>query len=554
MTSGLSLAGNRQPLMTRVSEFETSPEWINLTCDIYNLESLQTPTKVQLINEEINCNKIPRTEKNFGKLSSNDTRHSDKLNDNIKNTNKKNTKNWCVIDDEKKKQTEFEKNYFYNNDNDSDYDGFLNGTKVWYDEKKNREMDNVDMTKGYIKGSNTFYDENKILPVQTDTKTNLLFSSYSVEYHESRERLQEIFQHNKLLRQQFFSNIPITKKTSNNVNKNTEKYSKGFGSTETLTSQSGSSNGQNTRPDFSTSPELIGDHDDTSSFNDTKKSKSQFNGGNKTNKYIVSNVTNDCTEFDYSECVHLPCQSSFQAVSCYTDNQTQKQQHNGSADSLDQTHSDYIHPLISNEEEFFATFVTIQDENEDGGVEKNDLTSNLNLHENDLTSKFIVNNVDDEFDDKKSTEDFINTDLSADSLAVIKKINSKSLINLNNNDYSSSHADFSNKSYNDLSNTDDLQSPKLVNNLNNSMIDLNASENSQVQRSQYGGDMNDADHRKSSPGTGITLPSFYGPIPYSQYPEHIQHFFFFFTFFFTFFHSPLIYSIEKKIQTRILSR
>lgn len=115
------------------------------------------------------------------------------------------------------------------------------------------------------------------------------------EYRGSRERLHEIFEHNRLLRRQFFANMPgdtdhpslndtIKKKNdrqgrcnleennslretiSNDVStmRNRLDFQKnpaisGFGSTETLTSQSNqsgaSSNGRKSRTDFGNSPE-----------------------------------------------------------------------------------------------------------------------------------------------------------------------------------------------------------------------------------------------------------------------------------------------------------
>lgn len=86
------------------------------------------------------------------------------------------------------------------------------------------------------------------------------------------------------------------------------------------------------------------------------------------------------------------------------------------------------------------------------------------------------------------------------------------------------------KSCGDLTAMEDLQSPQLVNNYKNSMVDLRMNDSvvnaqsSQVVESDTGQKRNTgtplSDHVNSisglQAGTGTTLPSVYGPIPYSQ--------------------------------------
>lgn len=355
---------------------------------------------------------------------------------NMKYTNDK-KKNYYCIDNTDSHNDEFEKKYFYQNDN-------IEYKKLqYYRINDNNKIERINMTKEYLKRSSTFYNENHMGPIYIDTKPNMLFISNSIEYEEchEEEKKYKIYQENKIFEEKkFIKNTTknIDKKNFNddikiNIKKdfNSMKYNfSNFGSTDTLNSHSNQSGCSN---------EQI---DDTKCNNDKEKK-------NILNDYSVTGDTNECTVFGYSECVHLPCQS-FQSVSRDTDNRAKHQEHNRS-------------------------------------IEKNKIIS-LNVNE-------IKNNDED----------------IPKSLAIIKSINSQSLLNLtesisidNNKDILS---DFS----------DDLRSPKLVNNFTNSLIDINASENSEVRRSQYADNLNDDSYRKLTTGNGITLPLFYGPTPYSWY-------------------------------------
>lgn len=129
----------------------------------------------------------------------------------------------------------------------------------------------------------------------------------------SRERLQEIFEYNRYLRRQFFAEIPgnrsqrrstISGKLVSPVrNQETTKYvGAGFGSTETLTSQSNQSadsitNGRKSRADFSNTPDSV--DDDKPFINILGENEIQFrsfkgtNLGRQTNQVDVEKAKNE---------------------------------------------------------------------------------------------------------------------------------------------------------------------------------------------------------------------------------------------------------------------
>ena len=96
-----------------------------------------------------------------------------------------------------------------------------------------------------------------------------------LSFRGSRERLHEIFEYNRYLRRQFFAEIPGSRSQRRSTisgklvspvrNQETSKHvGAGFGSTETLTSQSNqsadsSTNGRKSRADFSNTPDSVDD-------------------------------------------------------------------------------------------------------------------------------------------------------------------------------------------------------------------------------------------------------------------------------------------------------
>ena len=131
--------------------------------------------------------------------------------------------------------------------------------------------------------SSVFSAVNKKLPENLKTEKSNLKGS--------RERLQEIFEYNRCLRRQFFAEVP-----GNNQNQRRNTFSGklvspiriqepskylgiGFGSTETITSQSNqsadsSTNGRKSRADFSNTPDSV--NDDKPFINVLRENEIQF--------------------------------------------------------------------------------------------------------------------------------------------------------------------------------------------------------------------------------------------------------------------------------------
>lgn len=127
----------------------------------------------------------------------------------------------------------------------------------------------------------------------------------------SRERLQEIFEYNRYLRKQFFADMPASN-PSQRRNTISEKLvspmrakhvGTGFGSTETLTSQSNqsaddSTNGRKSRADFSNTPDSV--DDDKSYLNILRENEIQFKSLKKTN-VLQQNDIKKSENFNFNE-------------------------------------------------------------------------------------------------------------------------------------------------------------------------------------------------------------------------------------------------------------
>lgn len=140
------------------------------------------------------------------------------------------------------------------------------------------------------------------------------------EYSGSRERLHEIFEHNRLLRRRFFAGMPGTDSDDRVANgadstistmRNRTDFQKssasGFGSTETLTSQSNqsgasSTNGRKSRVEFGNSPEPI---EEAGLFANAKIG-ARHTDGCETSKSADSPQELDRSAFSYT---HLPLPS-----------------------------------------------------------------------------------------------------------------------------------------------------------------------------------------------------------------------------------------------------
>ncbi|KAI4485438.1 hypothetical protein M0804_006943 [Polistes exclamans] len=256
-------------MLPRVEDLERSPQWTSLASDINNLERISYSRNPMFLMrtrqyEKRTCHRHSMPEIQKAKLISlNTLADEQRINP---NTNEEFVYSKSHLPYEGwnwKPKSEFERMYFYGDYNKDDYYGLSN--LINSNESMNVSYNVEDLSKPKIN-----------LRSYRDRIYNI--SRENEEYSGSRERLHEIFEHNRYLRRQFFG-ITNTDNSHNDGDKSIRRtldsvgsFNKNlrteilrqpgkFGSTETLTSQSNQSsvssmNGRKSRTK-SNSPELL---------------------------------------------------------------------------------------------------------------------------------------------------------------------------------------------------------------------------------------------------------------------------------------------------------
>ncbi|KAK0085478.1 hypothetical protein PV325_005066 [Microctonus aethiopoides] len=628
----------QKPILPRVKDLECCREWIELTCDINNLKRMKaqrSDVKHEKIGEreyslQHQHRTLPSNRQVTKRRATSEVTEPSLVyvhlttNDNLQLNSHSDISEG---DSSWQPPSEFERHYFTNNNNATYID------KVYTNEAMNNQLyrdsvENFDRVRIKVGNSNenksnsksgsvfaldpqTFHDEIHCSgPFKhQDDKADILFHPGSEEFRGSRERLHEIFEHNRLLRRQFFAETPTTTTTNsdakhfptkprinmmdattNLLNDKTEcsqvqmmksqngvsKHMSGFGSTETLTSQSNHSgissiNGRKSCVDFDTSPEPIFNehpHDPTSDSNIYKAPsntplssvdiKSKMDGLISVSHQSINQPLNESVCFNYNH--HLPCHTPPKGISNYSNNRLVS-----SSEHVETVNHSCDHRVDSVEKICFATRVKIIEDtsaielpslrkqryipppldltnvnemyNKIYEQERNmmrnytvEIFTPVQKDEEDVCHSMKLTVVDNDSVSNKNLNDQDNfkcTLQSSKSLVELtNKFNPAPNINTKINDSIITRK--KNKSCTDLSTMEDLLSPQLVKNLSNSMMDLTGYEPQPDEcSSQWFDDASvDEDGGKSiglsTPGTGTTLPFVYGPIPYKSPRRYVE--------------------------------
>lgn len=149
-----------------------------------------------------------------------------------------------------KPRTEFERSYF--------------GSDNFHDNRPSSSLNYYECNDHHLvkdQNSNLLLKEDPIDPAEIPRRIDDYVVPHSPEFRTSRDRLHEIFEHNRYLRKKFFSDLPAATKPTSSKFKNYPAAAKtlGFGSTETLTSQSNgsSTDGRKSRAEFGNTPDSL---------------------------------------------------------------------------------------------------------------------------------------------------------------------------------------------------------------------------------------------------------------------------------------------------------
>lgn len=263
MRDTVNEAGTRTTL-PRVADLERSIQWTSLTNDIDNLVKLRHPDKLMMIRHD---KRNPRIERHaYQRVSMpemqrpctvhfEDDRDTPLRRDHLESESSR----WSW-----KPRTDFEREYFY-----KDYRDYYCGDPGKCLEPVSHESTPRDRG----------LQETRRLSGSPATRASSARYPEGLEkehFSDSRERLHEIFEHNRYLRRQFFADIPGNARQNcngltGNVGRNSQEAPKrctGFGSTETLTSQSNQSsvssiNDRKSRAQITRTPEEVEEEMDT---------------------------------------------------------------------------------------------------------------------------------------------------------------------------------------------------------------------------------------------------------------------------------------------------
>lgn len=225
-------------ILPRVADLERSTEWTSLANDIDNLVKLRHPEKLAVLQRDKRNARIERhiyQRVSMPEMQRACTVHFEDDHDTPLQRDylEPEHSRWSW-----KPRTDFEREYFYKDYKDYYCDDSGRCLEPVSRESASRERGCLRKTGRFstsptVRGSSARYPE----------------GLEKEHFSDSRERLHEIFEHNRYLRRQFFADMPgNAQQNSNdltgNIGKNSQEAPKrctGFGSTETLTSQSNQS-------------------------------------------------------------------------------------------------------------------------------------------------------------------------------------------------------------------------------------------------------------------------------------------------------------------------
>lgn len=387
------------------------------------------------------------------------------------------------------------------------------------------------------------------------------YEGRSKTFQASRERLHEIFEHNRYLRRKFFADMPGS--SAPDLKFTGTNTGTGFGSTETVTSQSNhsgeSSNGRKSRTDFnSDTPDSVQLKESRSSFEGLKigepKDQIETEGLRLLNrleskieefKYPKFNSESIAWDDDSKSVITDVCsERSSLSESLFGKSlpnlsklgeekkSVAKIAVNGKVRDLSESLkvADLCRfrgwPTDSSESsdaEWKIARTSERYESEDRELPTK--SCEVSPRDHDASEATVVDSDSDELVVRRSRESFLR---SSQSLLELSKSPPATKIRRFKDIRRNRSALLRgfNKSCSDLSVQDELRSPKLVNEFKHSLGDLRrcaslastydrASTSRLESRSSSGTNSPLMDHRKSR--TGTTLPFVYGPIPFSQY-------------------------------------
>ncbi|KAI4492170.1 hypothetical protein M0802_009976 [Mischocyttarus mexicanus] len=649
-------------MLPRVEDLERSPQWTSLASDINNLEKFSYSRNPMFLMrtrqyEKRTCHRRSMPEIQKAKLISLNSL-ADEQGTNL-NANEEfvHSESHLPYKWNWKPKSEFERMYFYG---DYNKDGCGHSNEIHLEESINGMKFLNDYNVDQVSYNMEDLDKSKMNNLRSYRDRVYNISQENEEYSGSRERLHEIFEHNRYLRRQFFG-ISNTDNSHNNEDKSIQRsldsasrsFNKNlrtevlrqpakFGSTETLTSQSNQSSvsSMNGRKSLtkSNSPELL-EESKIPNFSRMKSTAESFEYDDKFNNSVhlkkkvefertnldsvkdslennsrqygrcndrienlyyrsIENSTNEVTESDGLKLLNLFESEIENRKAVVNSSQFQNSnmerskngirwspmdeyKHNWNPEdfcqsmpdlsnrddklsniarlSVNGTKMDFgnsinirgpIRSICDDDRKYYASCVQLNVpenrlprnglkripppldlrninekyemiENSERKYLKNYTVDVALLRDYDRPNECQLTTVIDDSNQTKDNFAKIKSNEDSISKSIMKTIERKST------------SGTLNKSLNNLSYWNDLQSPQLVNNYKNSMIDLrngNGSAND-LARSSRVADQNvsSTNSETTSPladrvrtiggphsGTGSTLPSVYGPIPYSQ--------------------------------------
>ncbi|OAD51899.1 Sorbin and SH3 domain-containing protein 1 [Eufriesea mexicana] len=260
--------------LPRVDDLEKSPQWTSLTNEINDLEKLcHLNNHRHFRRHPLRCNyhrySMPQMQKATSVWiePSSDLNEDFQANDFCK-PNSVETYRWSW-----RPKTEFERTYFFDDYSQENlhYEPQKRYSPLSYNESLSQTVDSQ-RSNGYQSRQSSSVRSDRSRDSFNDDKFAHVYNRiYDNEppYSGTRERLHEIFERNRYLRRKFFASMPDNEATSyvgdfpkgfESKNPNTVSKYSGFGSTETITSQSNqssiSSNDRKSRCQLNVTPEL----------------------------------------------------------------------------------------------------------------------------------------------------------------------------------------------------------------------------------------------------------------------------------------------------------
>ncbi|OXU31813.1 hypothetical protein TSAR_002028 [Trichomalopsis sarcophagae] len=270
----------RKGQLPRVRELENSPEWTSLRNDIDDLRRfsrLPRRLRTRFANnsshqrqnferhavQRRSMPEIQRADLVYLKLRSEEDGN---MGDQMFRSEKQLNYDW-------KPRTEFERSYFGDIQEQPRPSSSLN----YYECNDQHLLKDLDKVNKFDQNSNLIVPESRTKdaldedydPAEIPRRIDDFVVPHSPEFRTSRDRLHEIFEHNRYLRRKFFADMPIGANDNDNgvkpklqIPAAVAKTTSGFGSTETLTSQSNQSAGSSTdgrksRADFGNTPDSL---------------------------------------------------------------------------------------------------------------------------------------------------------------------------------------------------------------------------------------------------------------------------------------------------------